>query len=332
MIGEQSILPVIFMCLMGLALLVYVTLDGFDLGVGMLLPFGSEQEKDRMVAAIGPFWDANETWLVLGVGLLLIAFPKAHGIVLTSLYLPVTIMLLGVVLRGVAFDFRVKVHADNKQRWNRAFFAGSLIASVAQGWMLGSYITGFQQGWIYTAFSLLIALALPAAYLMLGACWLIIKSENELQQRAIRWAKWAWPLLVLGIFLISIATPLASATVAERWFRMPEFLSLLPIPLMTIATLIAARVLLNSSRVKHKLRHLPFALIAIAMLWSAFGLAYSIFPYVIMDQMTIWQAASADDSLMFILWGTAITLPMIIGYTIFSYRVFTGKAQELQYG
>jgi cytochrome d ubiquinol oxidase subunit II len=138
--------PLIFMAVMGLALLTYVVLDGYDLGVGMLLPFATPDEKDVMVSSIGPFWDANETWLVLGVGVLLVAFPAAHGVVLQALYLPVAVMLIGLVLRGVAFDFRVKAHADHKPLWNRLFASGSLVASLAQGWMLGSYITGFDNG------------------------------------------------------------------------------------------------------------------------------------------------------------------------------------------
>lgn len=329
---HHSLLPIIFMILMGLAMLVYVVLDGFDLGVGLLLPFAEDKDKDTMISAIGPFWDANETWLVLGVGLMLIAFPKAHGIVMTALYIPVTIMLIGLVMRGVAFDFRVKVHADNKSLWNRLFFIGSLLASTAQGWMLGSYITGFQEGGIYLAFAMLIAALLPLTYVMIGACWLIIKTEAALQQRAIIAAKKLWPIVVLGIFIISLITPFASASVAARWFKMPEFIALLPIPLMTIASLVAMRVTLNSSRVSNRLRHLPFVLIALCMVLSSFGLAYSLYPYVIVDQMTIWQAASADSSLWVILWGTLITLPMIVGYTIFSYRVFSGKAQALSYG
>ena len=140
----EQFLPIAFMLIMGLALLIYVILDGYDLGVGMLLPFADDQQKDLMIASIGPFWDANETWIVLGVGVLLIAFPAAHGVILTSMYIPITIMLLGLILRGVAFDFRVKAGDAKKERWNKIFFAGSVIASVSQGWMLGSYITGLQ--------------------------------------------------------------------------------------------------------------------------------------------------------------------------------------------
>ena len=155
-------LPLFFVAVVGLALLAYVILDGYDLGVGLLLPFASDEQKDIMIASIGPFWDANETWIVLGIGVLLIAFPSAHGIILSKLYLPVTIMLIGLILRGVAFDFRVKAGDDKKTMWNRLFFIGSLVAAMAQGWMLGSYITGLSGSLTNTVFSFLIALCLPA--------------------------------------------------------------------------------------------------------------------------------------------------------------------------
>ena len=327
----EQVLPLIFMALMGLAMLLYVVLDGYDLGVGMLLPRASAAQKDMMIASIGPFWDANETWLVLGVGILLIAFPKAHGIVLTALYLPVALMLIGLILRGVAFDFRVKARDTHKPLWNRAFFAGSTLAALAQGWMLGRYITGFEQGPGYTLFAAAIALCLPAAYVLMGACWLIMKTEGELQEHAVRWAKLAWAPVVLGIVLISLATPWVSQTVRERWFSLPAFIALLPIPLSTAVALAAARALLNSHRVLGKLCWTPFVLLVLVFILGALGLAYSLYPYVVMDRLTLWQAASATESLEFILVGTAIAVPAIIGYTAFAFRVFWGKASELNY-
>ena len=237
-------------------------LDGFDLGVGILLPLAPRADQDLMViASIGPFWDANETWLVLGVGILLIAFPKAHGMVLTALYLPVVFMLIGLILRGVAFDFRAKAQDHHKALWNRLFFAGSGLAAMSQGWMLGHYVTGLQTGWQYDVFAGAIALALPAAYVLLGACWLILKTEGDLQEKAVHWARLAWPPVVLGLGLISLATPWVSTIVRERWFKMPEFIALLPIPLMTVIALVAARALLNSPRVKGRLCWLPFMLV-----------------------------------------------------------------------
>ena len=172
-------LPVVFTGLMGLSMLLYVVLDGYDLGVGMLMPRATPAEKDVMIASIGPFWDANETWLVLGVGILLVAFPKAHGLVLTELYLPVMLMLIGLILRGVAFDFRVKAKAVRKPMWDWLFFTGSTLASATQGWMLGRYISGFGEGWNYPLFAAAIAVALPMAYVLLGATWLIMKTDGS---------------------------------------------------------------------------------------------------------------------------------------------------------
>ena len=327
----DNMLPIIFMVIMGLAMLTYVVLDGYDLGVGLLMPRATLAQKDTMIASIGPFWDANETWLVLGVGLLLIAFPRAHGMVLGALYLPVAFMLVGLVLRGVAFDFRVKAQDGHKRAWNRAFAAGSAIASVSQGWMLGRYVTGLQDGWQFDAFSAAIAVALPAAYVLLGACWLILKTEGELQALAIGWAKKAWPLVVLGIVAISIATPIVSATVRDRWFQMPEFIALLPIPLTSAIALLGLRGLLNSHRIRGKLCWLPFALLVLVFVLGFLGLAYSLYPFVVIDQLTIWQAASSPAALKVILVGVAVAVPAIAAYTVLAYRIFGGKATELRY-
>jgi cytochrome d ubiquinol oxidase subunit II len=322
---------VIFMALMGVSMLIYVISDGYDLGVGMLMPRATDAEKDVLIASIGPFWDANETWLVLGIGILLIAFPKAHGLVLGELYLPVALMLVGLTLRGVAFDFRVKARDSHKQTWDRLFFAGSTLASVSQGWMLGRYVSGFGTGWNYPLFAAAIAVALPMAYVMMGATWLVMKTEGELQQRALQWAKIAWLPMVVGLVLISMATPWISATVRERWFALPEFIALLAIPLMTGVALFAARALLNTRAVLGPLAWLPFVLLILVFVLGFLGLAYSIYPFVVIGQMTIWQAASSPEALKVILFGVCISVPAIAGYTVFSYRVFRGKTGELKY-
>ena len=183
------------------------------------------------------WWWLLATVVVLGVGILLIAFPKAHGVVLGALYLPVALMLLGLMLRGVAFDFRVKARDEHQLLWNRLFITGSILASLAQGWMLGRFVTGFAEGLWPQVFAGLIALSLIAAYLLLGAGWLIIKTEGSLQRRAVDWAKSVWPVVVIGIGLISVATPIVSPEVRERWFSMPGFIALLPIPLVTLGLL-----------------------------------------------------------------------------------------------
>jgi cytochrome bd ubiquinol oxidase subunit II len=327
------ILPLVFMAVMGLALLAYVVLDGYDLGVGILLPFATDEEKDVMVSSIGPFWDANETWLVLGIGVLLVAFPLAHGIVLSALYLPVAVMLIGLILRGVSFDFRVKARAAQKTTWNRLFALGSLLAAAAQGWMLGSYLTGFDHGLWSVLFSLGIAMTLPTAYALLGAGWLIMKTGDALQRKAVRWARTVlWPMgaALLGI---SLGTPMVSQTVFDRWFSMPQFLGLLPIPVACAVAFYAVFHVTSKPRVVAAgYGWVVFASTVLIFVLSFLGLAYSLYPYIVIDRLTIWQAASATKSLIFIFVGVAITLPAIIVYTIFMYRVFWGRAGELTYG
>lgn len=329
----EQMLPLIFMAVMGLALLAYVVLDGYDLGVGLLLPLATDDEKDLMVSSIGPFWDANETWLVLGVGVLLIAFPLAHGIVLTHLYLPAAVMLIGLVLRGVSFDFRVKARAAHKGLWNKLFAIGSLMAAAAQGWMLGSYLTGFSESVAARLFSLGIALTLPTAYAMLGAGWLIMKTGEDLQAKAVRWARTVlWPMGA-ALVGISLATPLVSPPVWDKWFSMPQLIGLLPIPVACAAAFFAAFHVVRHPRVVQAgYGWVVFASTVLIFVLSFLGLAYSLYPYIVIDRLTVWQAASAHDSLVFIFVGVAITLPAIIVYTVYMYRVFWGKARELSYG
>lgn len=315
-------LPVFFAAVMGLALLLYVVLDGYDLGVGLLLPVASDSDKDMMIASIGPFWDANETWIVLGVGILLITFPEAHGVILTNLYLPTTLMVMGLVLRGIAFDFRVKALDEQKAMWNTVFFLGSLIASTCQGWMLGAYITGLDDSLLNSLFAILTALSLPALYIMLGAAWLMCKTEAPLAARARTWARNAWLPMGFALLLISIATPLASPAIAEKWFTLPHFFWLLPIPLLALCSygwlglVLLGRVTLRPLAV--------FMALALIGLLSAIGLAYSIFPDIIPGQLGIFEAAAAENSLWFTFWGVLIVLPLILGYTVFVYRIFRG--------
>ncbi|NKC32131.1 cytochrome d ubiquinol oxidase subunit II [Falsiroseomonas selenitidurans] len=327
-------LPLVFAALMAVAILAYVVLDGFDLGVGILLETAAEEpDRDRMIAAIGPFWDANETWLVLGVGLLLVAFPIAHGMILTALYLPVALMLVALTLRGVAFEFRAKA-ADKpaKRRWDRWFFAGSLAAALSQGWMLGRYVLGFAQGWAATGFALMAAIGLALAYAFIGACWLVWRTEGALQAHAILWARRAlWPV-GLGILLVSAVTPLVSARIAARWFDWPEMLLLAPLPLLTVALLAGLYRLLARMPLQGDAWHqAPFwGATGLFVLFFA-GLAWSFFPYVVPERLTIWESASAPESLSIILVGALVVLPVILLYTVFAWRVFGGKARDLTY-
>jgi cytochrome d ubiquinol oxidase subunit II len=328
----EQFLPVFFVFTMGLAMLLYVILDGFDLGVGILLPLADDPEKDRMIASIGPFWDANETWIVLGIGILLIAFPKAQGIILTALYIPVTIMLFGLILRGVAFDFRVKAADMHKKLWNRAFFAGSLTAAMAQGWMLGAYITGLEKNTTSMLFSTLIALTLPALYVMLGASWLLIKSEGALFDKAVTWARMALLPMGLALILVSIATPVVSPEIARRWFALPNAIGLLPIPVSCCIAYIGLHWFLRQGELLlHQYSHMVFTALVLICLMAALGLAYSIYPYIIIGKMDLFEAAAATNSLQFIFYGVAVTLPAILLYSAFVYRVFRGKSTDLSY-
>jgi cytochrome bd ubiquinol oxidase subunit II len=329
-------LPLAFLAIMGLAMLAYVVLDGYDLGVGVLLGAAGESDKDTMVASIGPFWDANETWLVLGVGILLVAFPPAHGLILGALYLPVALMLVGLTLRGVAFDFRTKAGVDRKAMWNMAFNAGSVLASLAQGYMLGQWVTGFRgDGWA-TLFSALIAVCLLGTYMLLGAGWLIMKTEGTLQLAAVRWARVCLGLTAVGVAAISATTPLVSPAIFERWFSLPYVVLLAPLPLATL--LLFFIVDRSLRRLPTRLAQgnsygdwVPFAGAVGIVALAFYGLAYSLFPWLVVERLTVWQAASSRESLWIIFVGACVVLPVIVGYTVFSYRVFQGKATSLEY-
>jgi len=264
-------------------------------------------------------------------------FPRAHGMILTALYLPTAAMLVGLILRGVAFDFRYKARDAHQPRWDRLFWIGSALAALAQGYMLGLYITGFARTWLGVTFALAIALGLAAGYVLLGACWLLIKTSGALQLEAVRWAQRALLLCGIGVAAVSAATPLVSPRVFGKWFTLPNVVLLLPIPVATAALfLIAARAL---RRLPVRLGNgneygvwVPFACAIGIFVLAFYGLAYSLFPFIVIDQLTIWQAASAPESLLVILVGAAIVLPAILAYTVFAYRVFRGKARNLTYG
>jgi len=313
-------LPVVFTGLMGLAILVYVVLDGYDLGVGMLMPAAERHEQDRMVASIGPFWDANETWLVLGIGLLLAAFPVAHGEILGALYVPVAAMLVGLMLRGVAFELRTKAEGWHRELWNWLFWAGSTLAAFAQGLMLGRYVTGFASGAGYWLFALVVGASLCGGYVLLGATWLILRTEGPLQEKSVAWARWGLAWVALGVALVSLGTPLVSETVREKWFSFPRMVYVAPLPLATLAAWCWVWFSLGKSEGK------PFAGAAAIFALAFAGLAYSLFPYVVIDRLTIWEAAAHPSALAFVLVGTVIVLPFIAGWTVWSYRVFRGKA------
>lgn len=331
--GDPNIwLPLVFAGLMGISILVYVVLDGFDLGIGMLFALGEEAEQDRMMASIGPFWDANETWLVLAVGLLLVAFPIAHGIILSTLYLPVVLLLIGLILRGVAFEFRAKSDGLAKRRWSRVFIAGSTVSSLAQGYMLGIYVMGLEQSPATMAFGALTAICLVAGYMLVGSAWLIIKMEGDLQRRAVAWASRSLVFAAIGMAAISLASPFVSPRIFERWFGGVELLYLAPLPIASAAIFIGLFLLLRHlPDPTDRLRHLPFIAVTTLFVLAFAGLAYSFYPYVVPDRLTLYAAAAAPESLLIILWGALFVLPAILGYSALSYRVFRGKATPLSY-
>src|SRR3954467_10473936 len=314
-------LVLVFTALMGFSILLYVLLDGYDLGVGMLMPAATEEQQSLMVGTIAPYWDANETWLVLGIGLLLVAFPRAHGEILGALYLPVAAMLVGLMLRGVAFELRVKAEGWHRELWNWLFWAGSTLAAFAQGLMLGRYVTGFQPGFGYWLFAALVGASLCGGYVLLGATWLVLRTEGELKRKSIVWAGWGLLWVALGIALVSLGTPLVSETVREKWFEFPRTLALMLLPLATLGAGIWVWLALGKSDWK------PFAGAAAIFALAFAGLAYSLFPYVVIDRLTIWDAAAHDSALSFVGFGAALVLPFIVGYTIYSYRVFRGKVR-----
>lgn len=328
----DELLPVIFLGLMGFSMLLYAILDGYDLGTGILLIGRQEEQRDIMIASIGPFWDANETWLVLGVGILLVAFPVAHGLILSTLYVPVAVMLAGLILRGVSFDFRAKAQTTHKRSWDHAFFAGSLLATLSQGYMLGLYITGFSTSASAVLFALLSALCVTSAYVLIGASWLILKTNGDVQRYAILSARRSVLLTAAGLFAVSVANPLVSEDIMSKWFSFPEVVYLAPLPLLTIALLIALYQLLGrmqSQQGEHEVW--PLILTIAIFLLSFVGLAYSFFPMIVPGKLNVWEAGSAPESLRVILWGCIVVLPAILLYTMLSYYVFRGKTKSLTY-
>ncbi len=338
---NEYTLPIIFAGLMAIAILAYVILDGYDLGVGILMSRVKRVEKDVMIASIGPFWDANETWLVLGIGLLLVAFPAAHGIILTALYLPTALMLAGLILRGVSFDFRAKAGDKHQHWWDHAFSFGSMLTAITQGYMLGMYILGFQTTLAANLFALLTGLCLAAGYSFIGASWLILKTEGELQSKAVKWARHCLLLTAIGIALVSIATPWVSPRIFEKWFLADEkWFGFIPIPhlyLMPIPAIAGATVLTLEYafyRMKRDITYFywaPFVGAAMLFVLGFIGLGYSFFPFVVPDKLTIWQAASAPESLRMIFYGAALVVPAILAYTVYAYSVFWGKVGALSY-
>lgn len=322
----------IYVGLLGLAVLLYAILDGYDLGVGVLIPPREEKFRDDMIASIGPYWDANETWLVLAVGLLLIAFPEAHSEVLQSLYIPATIMLLGLILRGVSFDSRAKVVQVHKRKWDLTFKYGSLLTTLAQGYMLGIYVTGLRTDLWAQGFALLSAIGVTAAYAFIGSCWLILKAENNLQAKAYYWARRGLFALSIGIVAVSLANLTLHDDVRDLWLSSTVGYVLMAIPVACFLLLSLCGVLLKKlPDAGGKGEWMPFAiaLTVFVLCFTAFGVSY--YPFVIPGHLTVQDALSDANSLRFLLVGVVIVVPCILAYTAMVYKIFSGKSEKLSY-
>ena len=329
---DADALAVIFASLTALAILIYSILDGYDLGVGITLPMQNEAWRDVSIASIGPFWDANETWLVLAVGLLLVAFPSAHSAILKALYLPATLMLIGLILRGVAFDFRAKVSPNKKYLWDWLFKTGSVLAAFSQGFMLGIYVVGLEYSWLSIVFAVYSGACVTAAYAMIGNAWLIWKTVDKLQQRAIRVTLIAGFIAFFGIATVSISNPLINANVLQVWTREPYAYIFMFIPIICFAMLVLGYLVLRKLPMPDdESAWLPFVICCVIFATCFSGLAISFYPFIVPNEMTIYAAASSEESLRIILMGSTIVLPTIVLYTSLTYYAFRGKAKSLSY-
>jgi cytochrome d ubiquinol oxidase subunit II len=324
-------LPMIWAAIIATAVFLYVVLDGFDLGVGMLFPTGrNEEEQDVMMNTVAPVWDGNETWLILGGGGLFAVFPLAYAVVMPALYMPIILMLLALVFRGVAFEYRWRTERW-KPVWNRAFFLGSLVASLMQGIALGALVQGvevsnraYAGGWWdwLTPFSILTGIATAVGYVLLGATWLIMKTEGAIQQRMRGYARLAGIATLAAIGLVSILTPFQDPVYWERWFAWPAMLYSGIVPLLLA---VAAWTLYTGLRDKRDAT--PFLASLAIFILSFAGIGISFYPHMVPPSLTIWEAAAPASSLAFTLVGAAILLPIILGYTAYAYWVFKGKVK-----
>ncbi|MDN6109456.1 MAG: cytochrome d ubiquinol oxidase subunit II [Enterobacterales bacterium] len=323
-------LPLIWFAIIIFATLMYIVMDGFDLGIGMLLPVTRDmQERDMMVNTVAPVWDGNETWLVLGGAALFGAFPLAYAVIVDALSIPLTLMLIALIFRGVAFEFRFKALPNHRGFWDKAFIVGSGCATFMQGIVVGAVINGFPVSertfvggafdWL-TPFNLFCGIGLMCAYALLGSTWLIMKTSHHLQNKMYRITRPLLLALLVIIAIISIWTPLAHSAIAERWFSWPNIVFLLPVPVLT---LVCAGVIWRGTR--HGDHYLPFVMTLLLVFLGFSGLGISIWPHIIPPSIDIWQAAAPPQSLGFMLVGALFIIPIILVYTFWSYYVFRGK-------
>jgi len=315
------------------AMFLYVILDGFDLGVGILFPFApSDKCRDRMMNSIAPFWDGNETWLVLGGGGLFAAFPLAYAVVMPALYIPVIMMLLGLVFRGVAFEFRFKAKGQSRKIWDYAFHFGSLAAAFMQGVILGGVVQGIEVDGrqfagesldFLSAFSIMTGLALVFGYALLGSTWLIMKTDETTQAWARKCAKYVIIFVTIFMGLVSLSMPFINEDIRTLWFSLPNFLWLLPMPVLSIAF-----AYLVWHGVRNGKEYGPFLYSLGIFFMNYIGLGISLWPWLVPYEITIWQAAAAPESQSLLLVGTAVMLPVVLSYTAYCYYLFRGKTSH----
>lgn len=327
-------LSLIWFVIIVFATLMYIVMDGFDLGIGILFPVTRDaQDRDVMVNSVAPVWDGNETWLVLGGAGLFGAFPLAYAVIIDALTIPLTLMLIGLIFRGVAFEFRFKATPAHRPFWDKAFLSGSLLATFCQGVVVGAFINGFEVtgrtfsggalDWL-TPFNLFCGFGLVIAYALLAASWLVMKSGNPLQDKMRATAKKLLLVMLVVIAIISLWTPLTHTAISTRWFSIPNLFFFLPVPVLVLVfSLWLWRSLNNPDR-----HALPF-LLTLGLIFLGFsGLGISIWPHIIPPNITLWQAAAPPQSQGFMLVGALLIIPLILVYTFWSYYVFRGKVQH----
>ena len=325
-------LPLVWGVLIATTVFLYVLLGGYDLGCGILFPFApSNKCRSRMMNSIAPFWDGNETWLVFGGGGLFVAFPVAYAILLPALYLPIVLMLMGLILRGVAFEFRFKASKKDRKLWDIAFHGGSLLATLMQGIILGNFVQGvevdgrsFAGGALDWAngFAIFTGVSLIFGYALLGATWLIMKTEGETQKWAFSAARYVSLFVAVAMFVVSMAMPFMDVRVFDLWFSVPNVYYLLPVPLLTLCVfMVLWRDLYRKTR---EVR--PFLLSLALFLLGYVGLGVSLYPWIVPFEFTLWDAAAASTSQSIVLIGAVLFLPVILVYTAYCYYVFRGKS------
>ncbi len=327
-------LPLIWAGLIAAAIFLYVLLDGFDLGVGIIFPFApSDKCRDRMMNSIAPFWDGNETWLVLGGGGLFAAFPLAYSILMPAFYMPIIMMLLGLIMRGVAFEFRFKAEGKSRKLWDIVFHLGSLAAAFCQGIILGSFVVGvkvvennFAGGpfdWV-SGFSIMTGIAVVFGYALLGSTWLVMKTEDITQEWSRKVAIYVLGFVAIFMGIVSISVPFMDDRIRHFWFDIPNLYYLLPLPLLTGMLFILTWIDLHNKKAEYR----PFLTSIGIFLLGYLGLGLSFFPWMVPFHFTLWDAAASNPGLSLMLVGVVPALPLILGYTGYCYYVFRGKTNH----